>query len=180
MLTCFCLTKKLVTFFRQLTIIASFLHQMLLMCKVFINHVLKRQICGAFFFFHIGFNLCYNCNSLLNFRKQSYLWLQGDIYRLRKTQNSLKKSSSNKSKDEKIHRSSLAIPRERLQKNTEKSLGVNYLSVRNSLDDLDDPSPAKDFTEVILLFFLFFSTNNTLTLNCTIFTFFYINRRSIV
>lgn len=78
--------------------------------------------------------------------KQSYLWLQGDIFRLRKTHGSIKKSS-NKSKEDKVLRSTLAIPRERLQKNTEKSLGVNYLSVRNSLDDLDDPTPPKDFTE---------------------------------
>lgn len=79
------------------------------------------------------------------------MWLQGDIYRLRKTQSSVKKhaGTSKGSKEDKVQRSTLAIPRERLQKNTEKSLGVNYLSVRNSLDDLDEPIQAKDYTEVI-------------------------------
>lgn len=80
--------------------------------------------------------------------KQSYLWLQGDMFRLRKTQSTFKKNSINNkchNKEDKGQRSTLAIPRERLQKNTEKSLGVNYLSVRNSLDDLDDGPPSEEF-----------------------------------
>ncbi|KAF8766863.1 Dual specificity protein phosphatase like protein [Argiope bruennichi] len=74
-------------------------------------------------------------------QKQSYLWLQGDIYRLRKSHygNIKKKPIESKPKEAKSPaRSSLAIPRERLQNNTLKSPGKNCLTTRNSLEALDN------------------------------------------
>ncbi|GFT31718.1 dual specificity protein phosphatase CDC14AB [Nephila pilipes] len=74
-------------------------------------------------------------------QKQSYLWLQGDIYRLRKSHygNMKKKPAESKLKDVKSPaRSSLAIPRERLQNNTLKTSGNNCLTTRNSLETLDN------------------------------------------
>nr|XP_042897117.1 dual specificity protein phosphatase CDC14A [Parasteatoda tepidariorum] len=69
--------------------------------------------------------------------KQSYLWLQGDLHKLRNSQNNTKKKLiDSKSKELKSPgRSSLAIPRERLQPNALRSSGQNCLTLRNSLDN---------------------------------------------
>ncbi|KFM75929.1 Dual specificity protein phosphatase CDC14A, partial [Stegodyphus mimosarum] len=81
--------------------------------------------------------------------KQSYLWLQGDIYRLRKTHygNTKKKVAESKIKDEKSStRSSLAIPKERLRNNTLRT-NVNTLGVRNSLEALDNDAQGNNVQE---------------------------------
>lgn len=81
----------------------------------------------------------FNLNFIF-FRKQSYLWLQGDLYKLRKSQNNTKKKSvDSKSKELKSPgRSSLAIPRERLQPSALRSSGQNCLTLRNSIDNSGD------------------------------------------
>ncbi|GIY34557.1 dual specificity protein phosphatase CDC14AB [Caerostris extrusa] len=74
-------------------------------------------------------------------QKQSYLWLQGDIYRLRKSHygNMKKKPAEIKLKEAKSPaRSSLAIPRERLQNNTLRTSSNNCLTVRNSAEGLNN------------------------------------------
>ena len=46
-LTCFRLTKGPVTFFRPETTVASFLHYMVLLFKVLLNHSSKSPVLGA-------------------------------------------------------------------------------------------------------------------------------------
>ncbi|XP_054722708.1 LOW QUALITY PROTEIN: dual specificity protein phosphatase CDC14C-like [Uloborus diversus] len=78
--------------------------------------------------------------------KQSYLWLQGDIHRLRRSHYSSakKKAAEMKLKNDKSPmRSSLAIPKERLGNSISKQPVVNYLSVRNSLEALDNDTESR-------------------------------------
>ena len=54
-LTCFRLTKGHAMFFRPERIVASFLHLMVLLFKVLLNHSLKRQ----FLLFHCRMSCCF-------------------------------------------------------------------------------------------------------------------------